>query len=95
MNAILDAMTDEIRPYMEEYQHRWPFIGAERGDWEASVENIREFNNQRQAYVKEQLLDLYNTDKITPLRKKLLQNYPNPFSITTASGIICQNQAML
>jgi hypothetical protein len=83
MNRILDEMAAEIRPYMSEYKQRWPFIGEERGSWEASLEVIRDFNNRRQDYVKDQLLQLYNTDKITPVRTRLLQNYPNPFTGST------------
>ena len=79
MNLILDEMAAEIRPYMLEYQHRWPFIGGIRGDWESSLAGIREFNNQRQDYVKEQLLELSGTDEIPPVETRLLQNYPNPF----------------
>jgi hypothetical protein len=79
MNRVLDEMAAEIRPYMEEYQHRWPFIGDVRGSWESSLEGIREFNEQRQKYVKAQLLELYQTDKIPPEEYKLFQNYPNPF----------------
>lgn len=79
MNLILDEMAAEIRPYMKEYQHRWPFIGGIRGEWETSLLGIKEFNNQRQEHVKRQLLALSNTDKIAPVDYKLLQNYPNPF----------------
>jgi hypothetical protein len=83
MNRILDEMAAEIRPYMQEYQHRWPFIGNVRGSWENSLENIKEFNNQRPDYVKQQLLELYNTDKILPVNYMLMQNYPNPFIAST------------
>jgi hypothetical protein len=83
MNMILDEMAAEIRPYMPEYQHRWPFIGGIRGEWETSLENIKDFNNQRQDYVKAQLLKLLNTDKIAPVEYRLLQNYPNPFVTST------------
>lgn len=83
MNRVLDEMAAEIRPYMEEYQHRWPFIGGVRSSWENSLNGIREFNNQRQDHVKAQLLKLYQTDKIPPVEYGLLQNYPNPFTIST------------
>lgn len=84
MNLILENMAAEIRPYIQEYKHRWPFIGAERGDWESSIEAIRDFNNKRPDHVKRQLLSLYNTDKIPPVDPLLLQNYPNPFVGTTS-----------
>jgi len=83
MNQVLDDMAAEIRPYMPEYQHRWPFIGQTRGDWETSLDGIRNFNIQRQDYVKEQLLLLYNTGDIMPVEYGLLQNYPNPFVEST------------
>jgi len=83
MNQVLDEMAAEIRPYMEEYQHRWPFIGGVRGSWESSLNGIREFNNQRLEYVKTQLLELFQTDQIPPVEYMLLQNYPNPFVTST------------
>jgi hypothetical protein len=79
MNMILEEMAAEIRPYMQEYQHRWSFIGGIRGDWESSLEGIKDFNNARLNFVKEHLLTLYNTDKIPPVGIRLLQNLPNPF----------------
>ena len=83
MNLILDEMAAELSPYMQEYQNRWPFIGGVRGSWENSLDQIKEFNNQRQEYVKQHLLELYNTDKIPPVEYMLMQNYPNPFVIST------------
>ena len=83
MNRVLDEMATELRPYMPEYRNRWPFIGDVRGSWEESLAGIKDFNNQRQAYVKAQLLELYNTDKILPAKHKLLQNFPNPFITST------------
>jgi hypothetical protein len=73
MNHLLDEMSAEIRPYMAEYQQRWPFIGNTRGSWESSLEGIRAFNNERLDHVKKQLLDLYTTDKIPPVDYRLLQ----------------------
>ncbi len=67
MNLILDQMADEIRPYMKEYRHRWPFIGDVRGSWESSLEAIKDFNNRRQDYVKEQLLEYFDTEKTPPV----------------------------
>ena len=83
MNLILDEMAAELRPYMPEYKHRWPFIGAIRGDWEYSLQGIKDFNNQRQDYVKAQLWALSNIDKTPLLEYRLLQNYPNPFVTST------------
>jgi len=84
MNQVLDEMAAEIRPYMEEYHHRWPFIGNVRGSWESALDMIREFNDQRQNYVKAQLLELYQTEKIIPEEYQLMQNYPNPFVTSTS-----------
>jgi hypothetical protein len=80
MNALLDAMAAEIRPYMAEYKHRWPFIGSEREDWETSLELIKEYNLQRPAYVQQHLWTLTSTEEYTPLEYKLLQVSPNPFT---------------
>ncbi len=83
MNQMLDGMAAEIRPYMPEYEHRWPFIGNIRGDWETSLMGIKDFNNQRQEHVKAQLLDLYNSIQELSMKANLLQNYPNPFTNST------------
>lgn len=83
MNQLLDEMAAELRPYMQEYQHRWPFIGNLAGDWETSLEGIKAFNDQRMEYVKAQLLQLNNTDKTPGLEYRLLQNTPNPFVTST------------
>jgi hypothetical protein len=83
MNALLDEMAAEIRPYMTEYQHRWPFIGSVREDWETSLELIKEYNRIRPTYVEQHLWSLSNTENLTPLEYKLLQNSPNPFSRNT------------
>jgi hypothetical protein len=71
-------MAAEIRPYMPEYQHRWPFIGGVRGDWESSLQWIKDFNNERPDHMKEHILKWLDTEKIFPVNFKLLQNYPNP-----------------
>ncbi|MCK4747525.1 MAG: CotH kinase family protein, partial [Bacteroidales bacterium] len=83
MNQLLDDMSAEIRPYMQEYQHRWPFIGNLRGDWESSLQGIREFNIERQGFVKAQLFELNSKEEIYAVNYRLLQNYPNPFISTT------------
>ncbi len=83
MNAILDEMAAEIRPYMTEYQHRWPFIGSVRGDWETSLDLIKEYNLARPTYVEQHLWSLTNTENLTAPEFKLHQNSPNPFSRST------------
>ncbi len=83
MNTLLDEMAAEIRPYMTEYKHRWPFIGAIRGDWETSLELIKEYNLARPDYVEQQLWALSGTEEYIPYEYKLLQNSPNPFSSIT------------
>jgi len=83
MNAILDAMAAEIRPYMSEYQHRWPFIGSVRGDWETSLELIKEYNRVRPIYVEQHLWALSYDENFNSLEYKLFQNIPNPFNNST------------
>jgi hypothetical protein len=83
MNLLLDEMAAELRPYMAEYAHRWPFIGAIRGDWETSLEGIREYNLARPEYMDDHILQWLNTDKISAVKYALLQNSPNPFNFST------------
>jgi hypothetical protein len=83
MNALLDEMAAEIRPYMPEYKRRWPFIGAIRADWETSLELIKEFNRLRPDYVSAHLGVTGIEEKIVPSTFRLLPNHPNPFSYST------------
>jgi len=83
MNALLDEMAAEIRPYMAEYKHRWPFIGAMRDDWETSLAQIKEFNDLRPEYAQQHLWTLSNSESFIPLEYKLNQNSPNPFAYGT------------
>ncbi|MCK4993085.1 MAG: CotH kinase family protein, partial [Bacteroidales bacterium] len=83
MNAILDAMAAEIRPYMSEYQHRWPFIGSIRDDWETSLELIKEYNLVRPTYVEQHLWALSNNESSNSLEYQIFQNSPNPFKTST------------
>jgi len=88
MNYILEKMEAEIRPYMQEYKHRWPFIGDVDFAWANSLEQIREFNNYRPEYMRSHLLD-YENGKITSVEKNKvsadykLQISPNPFNTLT------------
>lgn len=68
MNLLLDKMVAEISPYMEEYKHRWPFIGSVNGSWEESIDIVREFNQLRPEYMREHLLE-YELGLITALDK--------------------------
>jgi hypothetical protein len=63
MNYILEEMAAEIRPYMQEYKHRWPFIGDVNDVWANSLEQIKEFNNIRPVYMRRHLLEQYDTGK--------------------------------
>jgi hypothetical protein len=87
MNYILDEMAAEIRPYMEEYKQRWPFIGGVNEGWATSLEQIKEYNQLRPAFMKQHLQERYGYEVITPLPPplayQLLQNYPNPFNTET------------
>ena len=83
MNTILDEMAAEIRPYMPEYKHRWPFIGAIRGDWESALQLMKDYNLLRPDYVEDHLSAVSNTEILIPLEYKLAQNIPNPFSTST------------
>lgn len=83
MNYILEEMAAEIRPYMQEYKHRWPFISDVNDAWANSLEQIKEFNNIRPVYMRRHLLEQYDTEKITPVDYKLRQNFPNPFNTVT------------
>ena len=67
MNYILEEMAAEIRPYMQEYKHRWPFIADVNDAWANSLEQIKEFNNIRPVHMRRHLLEQYDTEKITPV----------------------------
>ena len=79
MNYILDEMAAEIRPYIEEYRHRWPFIGSMRGDWEYSLSQIKDFNIRRPDYIMQQMQVLNDIEENRAVDYSLLQIYPNPF----------------
>ncbi len=87
MNLKLDYMAAEIRPYMEEYKHRWPFINDANVDWENSIEQIKEYNRLRPDYMKSHLLEYEQVTSIDEINLqqeyKLFPNYPNPFNLTT------------
>ena len=83
MNLLLDDMAAEIRPYMAEYKHRWPFIGDMTNGWENAINGIKEFNNLRPDYMRAHLSEITDVKKSTPTEFSLLQNYPNPFNPTT------------
>jgi hypothetical protein len=83
MNALLDDMAAEIRPYMPEYKHRWPFIGNILEEWETALQLMKDYNLARPAYVEQHLWALSSTEKYTPQEYKLDQNSPNPFSNST------------
>lgn len=83
MNALLDEMAAELRPYMPEYKHRWPFIGAIHADWETSLEEIKEFNRLRPDYVMAHLGVTGINDRDLPSGFRLSPNHPNPFSQKT------------
>ena len=69
MNLLLDKMTAEISPYIEEYKNRWPFIGDLNGSWGEALGIVREFIELRSTYMREHLLK-YEMGLITSLEKK-------------------------
>lgn len=83
MNALLDEMAAELRPYMPEYKHRWPFIGTILEEWETAIELMKEYNLARPAYVQQHLWGLTATENDLPREFKLVQCNPNPFSTST------------
>jgi CotH kinase protein/Lamin Tail Domain/Chitobiase/beta-hexosaminidase C-terminal domain/Secretion system C-terminal sorting domain len=83
MNYLLDEMAAELKPYMEEYINRSPYIGELYDGWENAIEQIREFNNLRPDYMREHLLDITDVDATTFINYSLHQNYPNPFNPVT------------
>lgn len=93
MNILLDQMADEIRPYMDEYKNRCPYIGEMDDGWENSLLKIKEFNFQRPAYMKQHLENLTSVENLELNSDfNLYQNYPNPFNpITTITYNIPAN----
>ncbi len=92
MNQLLEEMAAEIRPYMQEYKERWPFIRDLDNEWANSLESIKEFNNLRPDYMRDHLA-MYEAGLITSLDEyrpqadyALYQNFPNPFSAYTSIG---------
>jgi hypothetical protein len=90
MNLLLDSMVAEIEPYMEEYKHRWPFIGDTNGSWAEAIEIVRAFNEVRPQYMREHLRE-YELGLITDVEDeierygyKLLPNIYDPGSNQTS-----------
>ncbi len=83
MNSLLDEMAAELRPYMTEYKHRWPFIGTILEDWETAIQLMKDYNEARPAYVEQHIWGLTSTEKYQALEYKLVQNSPNPFAKST------------
>ncbi len=83
MNNLLDEMAAELRPYMQEFEHRAPYIAGMNDGWENALEHTKEFINLRPEHMLSHLENLSSIDEFTPLDYKLYQNYPNPFNPTT------------
>ncbi len=77
---ILDEMTDELEPFMEEHLARWPYITDGIDGWYSQLEEIRDFLSQRPYYIRKHLQE-FSTLGSTSIY--LPQNAPNPFSYET------------
>jgi hypothetical protein len=73
MNLVLDSMVAGISPYMEEYKHRWPFIGSINGQWGDALEIVRDFNERRPEYMRNHLLE-YELGQLTPVEDRLARD---------------------
>jgi len=73
MNLVLDSMVAEISPYMEEYKHRWPFIGNINGEWGDALDIVRDFNERRPEYMRSHLQE-YELGQLTPVEGRLVQD---------------------
>jgi hypothetical protein len=62
MLALLDSMIDRIRPEMPRQIDRW---GGTMGEWEANVENLRNFILTRCTVIADGMIDCYEDDGIT------------------------------
>lgn len=86
MHSRLDTIVMELEPYMDEYRARWPFEATFNIEQDYHIQRIRDFIDQRPAYVRQHLLEEFGTLSIdedsiyylTPTEFSLTQNFPNP-----------------
>ncbi|MEE9430998.1 MAG: T9SS type A sorting domain-containing protein, partial [Melioribacteraceae bacterium] len=85
LNILLDEMAAEIRPYIEEYKHRAPYIGTMYNGWQNAIDEIKDFNIARPDFMRSHLLGLTDVDENESIVESfyLSQNYPNPFNPST------------
>lgn len=91
MHRKLDEMVVEIEPYLQEFQHRWPFETAMNNDWYFHLNLIKNYIKNRPAFVRLHLVEQFGEDAGVPTRRnslqpaayELKQNFPNPFNSGT------------
>jgi hypothetical protein len=64
MTERLEAMADELRPYMPEYQDRW----QQNDDWERQLQRVRDYMRWRPDHVRQHVLEVFDLPGLYRLR---------------------------